>query len=334
MDALPAVPPAVVNLFARTVVWDNHSCMPLRHDDETFLPQLARHRATGANFVILNASFDGMPHGTALNMLASFRSFIERHPDEFVVAGTVDEIERAKLDGRLAVAFDLEGGEAVHDHIGLVEAFYTLGVRWMLIAYNKNNKLGGGCQDDDPGLTDYGRAVIDEMERVGMVVDCSHTGYRTARDVIEYARNPVNFSHSNALAVTDHPRNIPDDLIRACAAKGGVVNVNGIGLFLGDPESGTDAFMRHLDYMVETAGSEHVGLGLDYVFDTAELDEYLRSRPEFFPADKGYSGKVGLVEPERIPVIADEMLRRGYDEETVLNVLGRNNMRVARQVWK
>jgi len=334
MDATAAVSTAVRDLFTRTVVWDNHSCMPLRYDDESFLPQLARHKAIGTNFVILNVSFDGMAHGTALNMIASFRSWIERHSDEFVVAGSVDDIERARAEGRLAVAFDLEGGEAVEDHIGLVEAFYTLGVRWMLMAYNKNNKLGGGCQDDDSGLTDYGRAVIDEMERVGMVADCSHTGYRTARDVMEYSRNPVNFSHSNALAVTDHPRNIPDDLIRACAASGGVVNVNGIGIFLGDPQSSTDAFMRHLEYMLDVAGPEHVGLGLDYVFDTAELDEYLRSRPDFFPPEKGYTGTVGLVEPERIPVIADEMLRRGYDDDTVLNVLGRNNMRVARQVWK
>jgi membrane dipeptidase len=267
-------------------------------------------------------------------MLASFLSFIERHSDEYVVAGTVADIEQAKATGRLAVAFDLEGGEAVHDHIGLVEAFYTLGVRWMLIAYNRNNKLGGGCQDDDTGLTDYGRAVIREMERVGMVVDCSHTGYRTARETMEYAVNPVNFSHSNALAVTDHPRNIPDDLIRACAATGGVVNVNGIGLFLGDPASSTDAFMRHLDHIVQVAGPEHVGLGLDYVFDTAELEEYLKSRPDFFPADKGYAGQIGLVEPERIPVIADAMVQRGYAESDILAILGGNNVRVARQVWK
>jgi membrane dipeptidase len=325
---------AVSNLFAKVIVWDNHSCMPLRHEDDTFLPQLARHRAIGTNLVILNVSFDGMAHGTALNMLASFRSFIERHSDEYVVAGTVADIEHAKATGRLAVAFDLEGGEAVHDHIGLVEAFYTLGVRWMLIAYNRNNKLGGGCQDDDTGLTDYGRAVIREMERVGMVVDCSHTGYRTARETMEYAVNPVNFSHSNALAVTDHPRNIPDDLIRACAATGGVVNVNGIGLFLGDPASSTDAFMRHLDHIVQVAGPEHVGLGLDYVFDTAELEEYLKSRPDFFPADKGYAGQIGLVEPERIPVIADAMVQRGYAESDILAILGGNNVRVARQVWK
>src|SRR5262245_47011026 len=193
-------------LMSRTIVWDNHSCMPLRYDDESFLPQLARHRGVATNLIILNASFDGMPHGTALNMLASFRSWIERHSDEYVVAGTVDDIERAKAAGKLAVAFDLEGGEAVEDHIGLVEAFYTLGVRWMLIAYNKNNKLGGGCQDDDPGLTEYGRAVVREMERVGMVVDCSHTGYRTARDTMEFAQSPVNFSHYNALETTDHPR--------------------------------------------------------------------------------------------------------------------------------
>ena len=324
----------VHELLSRTIVWDNHSCMPLRHDDASFLPQLARHRAAGANMVIPNASFDGCPPGTALNMLASFRSWLSRHPDEYLIVERVDDIQRAKDDGKLAVAFDLEGGEAVEDHPGLVEVFYRLGVRWMLIAYNRNNKLGGGCQDEDPGLTDYGRQVIDEMERVGMVVDCSHTGYRTARDVMEYSRKPVNFSHSNALAVTDHPRNVPDDLIRACAETGGVINLMGISLFLGDAQSSTDSFMRHLDHVVNVAGPEHVGLGLDYVFDAAELDEYVRSRPDFFPPEKGYTGKIGLIEPERIPIIAEAMLRRGYSEEVVQGILGNNNLRVARAVWR
>jgi membrane dipeptidase len=325
---------SVNDLLARTIVWDNHSCMPLRHGDDSFLPQLARHRAAGANMVILNASFDGCPPGTALNMLASFRSWLVRHVDDYVLVEHVDDIQRAKAEGKLAVAFDLEGGEAVEDHPGLVEVFYRLGVRWMLIAYNRNNRLGGGCQDDDPGLTDYGRQVIDEMERVGMVVDCSHTGYRTARDVMEYATKPVNFSHSNALAVTDHPRNIPDDLIHACAATGGVVNLMGIGLFLGDAESSTDSFMRHLDHVVNIAGPKHVGLGLDYVFDSAELDEYVRTRPDFFPPEKGYTGKIGLIEPERIPVIAEELLNRGYPEPDVQGILGHNNLRVARAVWR
>jgi membrane dipeptidase len=245
----------------------------------------------------------------------------------------VADIDAAKLNQKLAIVFDIEGGRAVEAHPGLVEIFYRLGVRWMLIAYNKNNRLGGGCQDEDSGLTDYGRLIIDEMERVGMVLCCSHTGYRTAREAIEYSRNPVIFSHSNPRALWDHERNIPDDLMQACARTGGVVNLNGIGIFLGNNDNSTETLLRHIDYAVELIGAEHVGLGLDYVFDQAELDEYVRSRPDIYPPEKGYGAGIAMIEPERFPVIAEALLRKGYSETDVQGIMGHNNLRVAKRVW-
>jgi membrane dipeptidase len=324
----------IQSLLKRTVIWDNHACMPLRPEDETFLPQLSRCKAAGVSLVILNICFDMHPAETAFPMLASFRQWISRHPADYVLAQTVADIEEAKCDGKLAVVFDIEGGKAVEPHPGLVEVFYRLGVRWMLIAYNRNNRLGGGCQDDDSGLTDYGRLIIDEMERVGMVLCCSHTGYRTAREAMEYSKNPVIFSHSNPRALKDHERNIPDDLIRACADTGGVVNLNGIGIFLGDNDNSTETLLKHIDYVVNLIGAEHVGLGLDYVFDQAELDEYVRSRPDIFPSEKGYSGGIAMIEPERIPLIAAGLLKRGYSETQIQGIIGHNNLRVATQVWR
>jgi membrane dipeptidase len=324
----------VRTLLRQTVVWDNHACMPLRPDDETFLPQLARHKAAGVTLVCLNVSFDLHPMTTAIEMLASFRHWIARHGDDYVLAATVADIEVAKRDGKLAVVFDLEGGRAVEAHPGLVEVFYQLGVRWMLIAYNKNNRLGGGCQDEDCGLTSYGRKIVDEMERVGMVLCCSHTGYRTAREALEYSRNPVIFSHSNSRAIYDHDRNIPDELMRACARTGGVVNLSGIGIFLGRNDNSTETLLRHIEHAVEVAGVDHVGLGLDYVFDKAELDEYLRARPDLFPPEQGYRAGLAMIEPERIPQIAEALLKRGYSEAQVQGILGHNNLRVAKQVWK
>jgi membrane dipeptidase len=308
--------------------------MPLRPDDETFLPQLARHKAVGVNLVVLNVYFDVYPPDTAVPMLASFRRWINQHPDDYVLAETVADIQKAKADQKLAVIFDIEGGKAVEGHPGLVEVFYELGVRWMLIAYNKNNRLGGGCQDEDSGLTDYGRLIIDEMERVGMVLCCSHTGYRTAREAIEYSNNPVIFSHSNPRALWDHERNIPDDLMRACARSEGVVNINGIGIFLGDNDNTTETLVRHIDYAVNLIGPEHVGLGLDYVFDQAELDEYVQSRPDIYPPEKGYGTGMAMVEPERFPVIAEALLKSGYKDKQVQGILGHNNLRVASRVWR
>jgi membrane dipeptidase len=308
--------------------------MPLRPDDETFLPQLARHKAAGVTLVSLNVYFDALQPDIAFAMLASFRRWLAWHSDDYVLAENVADIHAAKSNQKLAVVFDIEGGRAVEAHPGLVEVFYRLGVRWMLIAYNRNNRLGGGCQDLDTGLTPYGRLIIDEMQRVGMVLCCSHTGYRTAREAMEYSADPVIFSHSNPRALKDHERNIPDDLMRACARTGGVVNLNGIGTFLGDNDNSTDALVRHIDYAVELIGADHVGLGLDYVFDQAEVDEYIRTRPDLYPPEKGYGHRAAMIEPERFPAIAQALLSRGYSETDVQGILGHNNLRVAGRVWK
>jgi membrane dipeptidase len=119
-------------LLDQTVLWDNHACMPLRAEDETFLPQLARYKAAGVSLVSLNVTFDIYPSETAFAVLASFRHWIAKHADDYVLADTVADVEAAKLDGKLAVVFDIEGGKAVEPHPGLVEVFYRLGVRWTL----------------------------------------------------------------------------------------------------------------------------------------------------------------------------------------------------------
>ncbi|MGH8444043.1 MAG: dipeptidase, partial [Solimonas sp.] len=253
------------DVLRRSLVWDNHACMPLRPDDRAFLPGLARHRAAGASVVILNVSCDCDAIVAPFEMLGSFRTWLATRPQEYLLGANVDDIERARREGKLAVFFDIEGGMPVQDDPETVARFYALGVRWMLLAYNRNNKLGGGCQDEDIGLTAQGRKVLDVMKRVGMVLCCTHTGARTVREAMEYMESPVIFSHSNPRAVHDHPRNIGDEMIRACAATGGVVNINGIGIFLGHNDNSTETYVRHVRYVADLVGPRHVGIGLDYV---------------------------------------------------------------------
>ena len=130
-------------LLERTVVWDSHACMPLRPADQSFLPQLARVRASGVNLVSLNVACDFGPPDVGFSMLAAFRSWVASRSQDYILADTVSDIEAAKRNGKLAVVFDIEGGKAVEPHPGLVEVFYKLGVRTMLLAYNRNNRLGG-----------------------------------------------------------------------------------------------------------------------------------------------------------------------------------------------
>ena len=326
-------------LLSNTLVWDNHACMPLRPGDRTFLPQLERVRKSGIDVISLNVSLDFVDPRDAFLVLATFRHWIRQHEQHYALVDTIEDIRKAKSAGQLSVIFDIEGGNAVAADPGLVEIFYRLGVRWLLLAYNKNNRLGGGCMDVDSGLTPHGRQVIDEMERVGMVLCCTHVGHRTAHEALEYSRNPVIFSHSNPAAIYAHARNISDDLMIRCARTGGVVNINGVGMFLGkDPDgvgdNSTETLVRHIDYAVQLIGSEHVGLGLDYVFDLSELEDYIRANPDTFPLGAGRSDLYRQVEPERLPSIAERLLQLGYSDRDVQGILGHNNLRVARQVWR
>src|SRR5690606_16000592 len=162
----------------------------------------------------------------------------------------------------LAIVFHFQGTNPFGRDLGMVEVFYRLGIRHALMAYNQKNAVGDGCHErTDGGLTRFGLALVREMNRVGMLVDCSHSGYRTTMDASEA---PVTCSPPNARALADPQRTSRDDQAKACAATGGVIGVNGIGIFLGGNEVSADALFRHIDYFVQLVGPQHVGLGLDY----------------------------------------------------------------------
>jgi membrane dipeptidase len=323
-------------LLKSSLVWDNHGCMPLRPFDESFLPQLELYRSSGVDVAMLNIGFGEQGIEDHVRMIAHFRRWIAARSDDYLLIETVDDIARARATGRLAIGFDIEGANGIGDQSSLIALYYDLGVRWMLMAYNRNNRVGGGCQDDDQGLTAFGREVLDEMARVGMVACCTHTGYRTVRDVLDYNPNPVIFSHANPRALHDHPRNVPDDLLAGCAATGGVICLNGIGIFLGDNDNSTETYFRHMDHVVQLVGAGHVGIGLDFVFDRGELDEYLTMMKATFPEGLGYDVGAGMkcVSPAQIEGLVELQIRAGYAESDITKILGGNLLRVAQAVWK
>ncbi len=320
--------------LADMLVWDNHGCMPLRPRDESFLPQLWRYKQSGVDVASINVGFDAVPWENTVQMAAQLRRWLKQHGDRYIQVESVADIHRARAEHKLGVIFDIEGACSLNGLLPMVELYYDLGVRWMLIAYNLNNDVGGGCKDDDQGLTPFGRDVICEMERVGMGVCCSHTGLKTALEVMEMAAKPVIFSHSNPRALKDHRRNITDQAIRACAATGGVVGINGIGDFLGDNDNSTGTFVRHIDYVAQLVGTDHVGIGIDYVFDMAEMEEYLRANSNFFPAADNYAQEQKIVAPEQMPEAAELLQKMGYGDEDLRKIMGGNHLRVAEQVWR
>ncbi len=318
----------------RAIVWDNHACLPFE-DTERWLPGIERYRQAGADVVTINIGDSHVPLEVLERMAACIRRHVEDNPDRYLLGRTVADLRTARTTGRLAVCLDIEGVFALGEDLALVEHFYRLGVRWMLLVYNRRNLAGSGCHDpDDPGLTAHGRAILAEMDRVGMIRCCSHTGYRTAREVIDSSDRPVIFSHSNPRALHDHPRNIPDDLIRACAATGGVVGINGIGLFLGNRQPAATDAVRAIDYVAQLVGAEHVALGLDYMFDGSAQQPPGRRNREMWPPEWGYGSGAGILGPEAIPEIAAGLAGLGWPAAAVDGVMGENLVRVAGAVWK
>ena len=320
-------------LLASAVVWDNHGCMPLRADDH-FLPQLERYRNSGVNVVSLNVGMAEQSLVEHLRVLSFMRWWVSQRADRYTLVSTVEDIQRCKAEGKLGIVFDIEGMGPVQADQSFVRTFYELGVRWMLIAYNKNNLAGGGCLDADKGLTEVGRRIIDEMEKVGMVLCLTHTGARTAAEALEYSRNPLIFSHSNPYGDEPHARNISDGLMRSCARKGGVIGLTGIGLFLGTNTNLVARLMRQLRYAIDLVGARHVGLGLDYVFDRAELDEFVRLNPGQFPLGMDSKAGMQLIEPEALPEIAEGLAKSNLSDEDIRGILGGNWLRIAKGVWR
>lgn len=319
-------------ILQRTLVWDAHGCLPLQPDAD--ISAVRRYKTAGVDFVSLNVGMDYTPLEDVLHTLAHFRRYFLDHPDEFVLAGNAADVHAARAAGKLAVAFDLEGSEPLQGDAALVEVFHGLGVRQMLLAYNRNNRASSGCQDEDTGLTAYGRNLVRAMNRVGMIVDCSHMGRRATLDAMAVSTQAVIFSHSNAAAVHPHPRNISDEQIEACAQTGGVVGINGLGLFLGeDNDASAGRLFAHIDHIASLVGHAHVGLGLDYVFDQEELRAFLQANPETYPAAL-YQEGVLFVAPEQVADVVALMAAHGYSEEEMTAVLGGNFLRVAQQVWQ
>lgn len=328
------ISPAAAALHKDALVWDNHGIMPYEHT-EVFLPQLRRYRDAGVTVAIINIGGGEEDLGQLVRMAARLRGFVLSSPTDFILIRTVTDILEAQRTGKLAVGFDIEGVYSLGEDLSLIELYYSLGVRWMLMVYNRQNLAGYGCHDDnDQGLTAYGHRVVAEMDRVGMIKCCSHTGYRTATDILEASAVPSIFSHSNPRELIAHPRNIPRELMTACARNHGVVCLNGVSIFLGDDNSRSETLVDHIDHVVQAIGPQHVGLGIDYVFDQEALDRMTVQHRNLWPEKFGYKPNVKFFRPEQLPEVTEILLRRGYSESDVRLILGGNLLRVATDVWK
>ena len=333
-DNAPEIQP-FRNLVAASLVWDSHAGVFPDPDDN--LSALQSWYRAGVNYISFNVGFDVVDWQTTLQTLLAYRRRLRELSGSVTQIGSVDNILAARKEGKLAVSFDIEGANALNGDAAMVSAYFELGVRQMLLTYNLGNAAAGGCHDENTGLTGFGREVVAEMNRVGMIVDCSHAAHHTTLDMMEASTAPVVFTHSNPTARCAHGRNIMDDQIRLCADTGGVVGINGMGIFLGDNDNSDETFADHVCYVADLVGAKHVGVGLDYKPASGSSDALgaiLRARPDYWPLAERYGTKnIKLVSPGQLPGICRILSRRGWSQDDLRGFLGENFLRVARAVW-
>lgn len=323
-------------LYRTSLVWD--MTLPYGAIHAIDGVTLDRFREAGFGLLSLTIGNDrvfGRPE-LALSNIAKVHAVCARHPDAYRIAYSIDDIDAARSEGRLAIVFNFQGSNVLGNDTSSIEVFYRLGVRHMLFAYNQRSLAGDGCGEaTDAGLSRYGRAVIAEMNRVGMIVDGSHCGHRTTMEAMDLSTAPCIFSHSNAFSVHPHYRNIKDDQIRKCAETGGVIGINGLGEFIDDVEASSESMFRHLDHIANLVGPQHVGIGLDYVRDVAGFWKSVEDTPDIWPSNQGKPNRhTRFAQPEQIEELAELMCIRGYTDDDIRDILGGNFYRVCKQVWK
>jgi len=333
-DASVEVNQETEDLYKQSLVWE--MVLPIHECCGNSFALADRFKSAGYNFISFTIAGDDTNISEAVQRLAEVRRSILTSPDKYVLVQKTDDIMAAKEQDKLAIGLHFEGTRALERRLDMIEVYYHLGVKHNQIAFNLANSAGSGCIEDvDSGLTRFGRAVVREMNRVGMVVDLSHTGYQTTMDIIDASDSPVIVSHSNAKAINDHYRNLTDQQIKLCAEKGGVIGVSGASEYLGADPTDNEIIFKHIDYIANLVGPEHVGLGLDLVSSPTVLMEYMRARStEWFEDEtKPWSMPV-FAQPEQVLQLCQLLLDRGYARQDVKGILGENFYRVMDKCWK
>ncbi|MCS6827609.1 MAG: dipeptidase [Caldilinea sp.] len=252
----------------------------------------------------------------AMERLDQLHLLAERASDQFVLARCTNDILRARAEGKIAGIAGLEGAEALDASIGVLRQFYRLGVRNLGLAWNYRNAACDGVAESrtNGGLTEFGVRVVEECNRLGILLDVSHLSPAGVADVLAVSQHPVIASHSNARALCDHPRNLTDAQMEAIAAKGGVIGVTFVDAFLNSQnpaEATINDIIAHIEHILSVVGPDHVALGSDF---------------------DGCTPARGVEDVTCYPLLTQRLVERGHDVKVIRKLLGENWLRVIRTV--
>jgi membrane dipeptidase len=278
----------------------------------------------------------------SLDKIAQWKTWFRENDDLILPVHTTADIRRAKKEGKTGIYLGWQNSWGIEDRLDYLKIFKDLGLGVIQLTYNTRNLVGTGCwESTDAGLSDFGREVVDEMNRVGIMVDLSHVGAMTSHDAILHSKKPVAYTHCAPAGLFKHPRNKTDEQIRFIAEHGGFVGFATYPPFMAQQGDATvDDCVATLDYMINLAGEDQVGIGTDFTQgqDAAFFD--------YLALDKGYARRVvakrpggvvvmpaGLRKIGDFPNLTATMQKRGWPETRIRKVMGENWLRVLKDVW-
>ena len=276
-----------------------------------------RSGMVGAQFWSVYIPFEATEEGAAkvqLEQIDIAHQIIDKYPDVFELALDASDIQRVFGNQKIASMLGIEGGHAIENSLGALRAFHRMGVRYMTLTHNGTLDWADAANDEQRhgGLTYFGQEVVREMNRMGMLVDLSHTSPSTMNDALDVSEAPVIWSHASANGIREHPRNVPDQVLRRLPDNGGVVMVTFVPSFVSENDEATLSDVAdHIDHVTATAGIDHVGVGSDF--------DGIDSTP------------IGLEDVSTYPSLFAELSRSGWIEQDLRKLAGENLLRVMRE---
>jgi membrane dipeptidase len=343
-NATQQLSPTIAELYRKSVVIDT-LCGPFNSDgtlpDAALIDVARKCGITAINFTISAPTFEG-----TVENLAYVDALVEQSPDVFMVVRQYSDIARAKREGKVGIMPGFQYTEFLEADPSRIETFRRLGVRIMQLTYNNRSNFGDGClEPGNAGLSKAGLAAITKMNEIGVAVDLSHSGYRTTSEAIAASKKPVLISHSGCASIYAHPRNKPDDVMKALANRGGYFGVYLMPYLVASPTVPTrEHVINHVLGALNVCGADHVGIGSDGAIQAVALtaeqktafDEDIARRKSVgigAPGEDRYPYVPDLTGPDHMEVIAAELQKRGQPSSVIEKVLGANFQRIIGEIW-
>jgi len=275
-----------------------------------------------------------------LAFVGNYNSIIANRPDVFVRIDSAEDLAAVHGSDRAGILIGIQNSSHFRSPQD-VETFHRLGQRVSQLTYNSRNMIGNGSTERvDGGISDFGVSIVEEMNRVGMAVDVSHSGDQTTLDACEVSSAPVLYTHSNARALNPgHPRCKTDEAIRRMAETGGVMGITGVRNFVSDREPTTiEEYLDHFDHIRDLIGVEHLGIGSDidlHGYDDMPAEQYAALKANY-KGSYAFRDKIDIDEiahPKRMFDVTDGLIRRGYTDDHIRGILGGNFQRVLAEIW-